>query len=120
MVRRDLNATNRILWDFIFGHLIHLHLVFIDCNNQNMIAVIAVRPNVILSRRYPFSPQIEPCVFIFEQNIGYCGKNNVFSIAFECVLKRYLQKEKQVEQFLIETAAYRRFVPIGGWSTKQA
>jgi hypothetical protein len=29
-------------------------------------------------------------------------------------LKRYLQNEKQVEQFFIEAAAYRRFALIGG------
>jgi hypothetical protein len=26
MTRRDLDATDRILWDFVSGHLIHLHL----------------------------------------------------------------------------------------------
>jgi hypothetical protein len=65
MARRGLDATYRILWDFISGHLMHFHLVYLYRRNQNMIAVVAVRPNVILGRQYLFSPRIEPIVFIF-------------------------------------------------------
>jgi hypothetical protein len=31
------------------------------------------------------------------------------------VLKKYSQKEKQIELFFIETAAYGREARIGGW-----
>jgi hypothetical protein len=32
-------------------------------------------------------------------------------------LKDIYKRTKQVEQFLIETAAYRRRAPMGGWGT---
>jgi hypothetical protein len=38
---------------------------FVKRHNQNMIAVVAVRPNVILGRQHLFSPQIKPFIFIF-------------------------------------------------------
>jgi hypothetical protein len=34
-------------------------------HKQDMFAIIAVRPNVILGQQYLFSPQIEPSIFIF-------------------------------------------------------
>jgi hypothetical protein len=54
MTRQDLNATERILWDFISGYSMHRAQVYIYRNNQNLIAIVAVRPNVILSRQYLF------------------------------------------------------------------
>jgi hypothetical protein len=65
MTRRDLNEADRILWDFIFGHLMHLSLIYIYHNNQNMITIVAVRPNDIIGWQYLFSGQIEPLVFFF-------------------------------------------------------
>jgi hypothetical protein len=69
ITRWDLDATDRILCYFISGHLMHLHLVYIYRNNQNMIAIVAVRPNAILGRQSLFSPQIEPFLFVFWQNM---------------------------------------------------
>jgi hypothetical protein len=113
MKRRDLDATSRILRDFISGHLMHLHLVHIYRYNQNMIANVAVRLNVILGQEYLFSPQIKPTIIIVWQNITYCSKKRPFLLSFNLPLQRYLQKKKQVEQFLREAAAYRREAPIG-------
>jgi hypothetical protein len=39
--------------------------VYIYRINKSMIAIVAVRPNVILGRQYLFSPQKELSVFIF-------------------------------------------------------
>jgi hypothetical protein len=50
--RRDLDATDRFLWNFISGYLMHLHLVHLYRSNQNMIAIVAVRPNVIRGRQF--------------------------------------------------------------------
>jgi hypothetical protein len=65
-------------------------------NKQNMIAIVAVRPNVTLSRWYLFAPQIEPSVFIFEQTMPYSSKSIPFPLRFNYVLRRYLRKEKTV------------------------
>jgi hypothetical protein len=54
MTCRDLDGTDGILWHFISGHLMHLHLASIYQNKPNMIAGIVVRPNVILGRQYLF------------------------------------------------------------------
>jgi hypothetical protein len=59
-----------------------------------MIAIVAVRPNVILGRQYLFSPQIEPSIFIFWENMTYCSKSIPFLLRLNYVLKRCLQKEK--------------------------
>jgi hypothetical protein len=64
MTRRGLDVTGRILRDLISGHLMHLHLIHIDCNNQSTIAIIAVHPNVILGRQYFFSRQIKSSFFL--------------------------------------------------------
>jgi hypothetical protein len=39
---------------------------------------------------------------------------HTFPISFKYVKKRYLEKEKHVEQLPVETAAKRRETPIGG------
>jgi hypothetical protein len=120
MTRRDLDATDRILWDFISGHWIHLHLVYIYRHNQNMIGIIAVRPNVILGWESLFSPPRAPSVF-FSGKIWHIETKSVpFLLLLNHGLKRCLWKEKQVEQFLIETAAYRRKALTGGWWTRRA
>jgi hypothetical protein len=59
-----------------------------------MIAIIAVRPNVIRGRQYLFSPQIEPPVFIFWQNMIYCSKKYLFPIAFKLCFKDIFGKGK--------------------------
>jgi hypothetical protein len=94
MTHRDLDATYQILWDFISGHLMHLHLVYIYCYNQNMITVVAVRPNVILCRQYLFSPQIAPSIIIVWQNITYCSKKWPFSIKFQFAFAEIFIKGK--------------------------
>jgi hypothetical protein len=101
MMRRDLNATGRILWDLISGHWIHLHLVYIYRNNQNMIVIVAVRPNVILGRHYLFSRQIEPSVLILWQNMRYCSNNYPFSTAFKlCFREIFAKGENRSSNFL--------------------
>jgi hypothetical protein len=35
-----------------------------------MITIVAVQPNVIVGRQYLFSPQIEPSIFIFWENMA--------------------------------------------------
>jgi hypothetical protein len=79
-----------------------------------MISVVAVRPNVILGRHYPFSPQIELSIFIFSQNIIDWSKTHPFSIAFKLCFKDMFAKGKYVEQLLIKRAAHWRGAPIGG------
>jgi hypothetical protein len=80
-----------------------------------MTSIVAVRPNIILGQQYLFSSQIEPSVFIFWQNMTYCSKKYPLSVTFNLHLERYLQKNEQVEQFLIEITTYRREAPTGGW-----
>jgi hypothetical protein len=63
-------------------------------HRTNMIAIVAVQPNVILGRQYVLSQQIEPDVFALWQNITYSGKNIPFLLSLNDVLKRYSQKEK--------------------------
>jgi hypothetical protein len=48
--------------------------VYIYRHKQNMIAIVAVRPNVLLGRQYLFCPQIKPFIFIFWENMTYCSK----------------------------------------------
>jgi hypothetical protein len=91
----------------------HLHLVGICRHNQNMIAIVTVRPNVILCREYPVSPQIAPSVFIAWENMTYWSKTCPISITFKLWFEHIFAK--QIEQFLIEAGVYRRFTPIGGW-----
>jgi hypothetical protein len=59
-----------------------------------MIAIVAVRPNVILGRRHLFSPQREPSVFFFWQNMAYCRKKCPFSTAFKLRFKEIFAKGK--------------------------
>jgi hypothetical protein len=92
--RRDLNGTDRIVWDFISGHLMPHHLVYIYRHNRNMIAVVAVRPNVILGQQYLSSPQIEPSIFVFWENLTYCSKKYSFSISFKLYQTRRFAKGK--------------------------
>jgi hypothetical protein len=61
--------------------------VYIYRNKHNMIAIVGVRPNVILGRQYLFSPQTEPSVFMFWENMTYCSKKNPFAPAFKLRLK---------------------------------
>jgi hypothetical protein len=55
--------------------------VYVYHNTQNMTAIVAVRPNVILGRQYLFSPQIEPPVF--GQNTTDYSKKYSLSTAFK-------------------------------------
>jgi hypothetical protein len=91
---RDLDATDRILSDFIFDHLMHIHLADICRNNSNMIAIVAVQPNLILGRQYLFAPQIEPSVVICWQNMTYWSKRCPFSFALKLRFKEIFTKEK--------------------------
>jgi hypothetical protein len=59
-----------------------------------MIAIVSTRPSIILGRQYLWSPQTEPSIFIFWENITYCSKKYHFFTAFQLRFKRYLQKEK--------------------------
>jgi hypothetical protein len=94
VTRRDLDAAHQILWDFISGHWMHLHLVDIYRHNQNVIAVVAIRSNIILDRQYLFAPRIEPSAF-FSGKIWYIvAKSIPFLLCLNYVLKTYLQKEK--------------------------
>jgi hypothetical protein len=68
--------------------------VYIYLHNQNMIAIVAVRPNVILDRQYLLSPQTEPSVFIFWENMTYCSKKYSF-IAFQLCLKEIFAKSRK-------------------------
>jgi hypothetical protein len=68
-MRRDLDETDRILWDFISGHLTHLDMLSIYRISQNMIAIVTVRPNVILGRQYLFSLAIEPFFFADRKSV---------------------------------------------------
>jgi hypothetical protein len=63
-------------------------------NKQSMIAIVAVRLNVILGRQYPFAPQIEPSVLIFWENMTYCSKKHLFSITFKLYFKEVFAKGK--------------------------
>jgi hypothetical protein len=93
MTPRDRDVADRVLRAFISGYLMHLHLVYIYCNNQSMIAIVAVRPNVILSRQYRFPQQKAPFIFIFWQNVTYCSKSIPFLLRLNYVLKTHSQKE---------------------------
>jgi sensor histidine kinase regulating citrate/malate metabolism len=42
MTRRDMDATDRTLYDFISGHSMHLCLVSTYRTHQNMIGIVAV------------------------------------------------------------------------------
>jgi hypothetical protein len=59
-----------------------------------MIALVAVRPNIIVDRQYLSSPQIEPFIFIFCENMTYYSKTIPFLLRLNYILKRHLQKEK--------------------------
>jgi hypothetical protein len=72
----------------------HLHLVYIYRQNQSMVAIVGVRPNVIRGRQYLLSPQIAPSVFIFWENTTYCRKKYPLLLLLTYDLKKSLQKEK--------------------------
>jgi hypothetical protein len=72
----------------------HLYLVSIYRHNENTIALVAVRPNAIVDRQHFSSPQIEPSIFIFWENMTYCSKNYPFSIAFKFRFKGIFTKGK--------------------------
>jgi hypothetical protein len=59
-----------------------------------MIAIGAVRPNVILDRQHRFSPQIEPYIFFCGQNMTYCNAKHPFSVAFQFHAKEIFTKAK--------------------------
>jgi hypothetical protein len=59
-----------------------------------MTAVVAVRPNVILGRQYLLSPQIEPSIFIFWENIPSYSQKYLFSIEFQSALTEIFAKGK--------------------------
>jgi hypothetical protein len=68
--------------------------VYIYRRKQNMIAIVAVRLNVILGRQYLFSPQMEPSIFIFWENMTDCRKNYPFSTVFKLCFKEMFAKGK--------------------------
>jgi hypothetical protein len=68
------------------------HLIYIYSNNQNMIVVVAVQPNVILGRQYTFAPQTEPSIFIFWHNMTCCSKTYRFSTALKLPFKEIFAK----------------------------
>jgi hypothetical protein len=59
-----------------------------------MIAIVALRPNVILSRQCLFSPQTEPPLFIFWANMTNYSKKYPFATAFKFGLKEIFAKGK--------------------------
>jgi hypothetical protein len=68
-----------------------------------MIAIIAVRPNVILGRQDLSSPQIKSYVFLFWDNMTSYGKNYSISLAFELRSKEICAKaKKQIEQLMMK------------------
>jgi hypothetical protein len=54
-------------------------------------------------------------LFSFLAKYDTLQQKHPFQLRLNYALKRYSQKEKQVELFHTETATYRRFAPIGGW-----
>jgi hypothetical protein len=63
-------------------------------SNQNMIAIVVVRPNVILGRQDLFSPQIELSVCLFWENMTYYRKNYPFSPTFKLCSNKLFAKGK--------------------------
>jgi hypothetical protein len=59
-----------------------------------MIAIVAVRSNVILGRPIFFSPQIEPSIVIFWENMTDCSIRYPFSTEFKLCLKETFTKGK--------------------------
>jgi hypothetical protein len=55
---------------------------------------LAVRLNAILGRQYRFSPQIEPSVFVFWENMTYYSNSIPVPVRLNYVVKRYLQNKK--------------------------
>jgi hypothetical protein len=94
---RPMNpGTDWILWGFIYGRWMHLRLVSIYRNHQNIIVIVAVRPNLILGRQHHLSPQIESSVFIFWRNMIYYSENYPFSIAFTSCFQEMFAKGQGV------------------------
>jgi hypothetical protein len=70
----------------------HFHLVYIYRKNQNMIALVAVRPNGALGRQYLSSPQTEPSIFTLWENMTDCRKRYPFSTVFKLRFKEIFTK----------------------------
>jgi hypothetical protein len=62
-------------------------------DDQHMIAIVAVQPNILLGRQYLLSPPIEASILIFWQTMTYCGKSIPLIMRSNCALNRFLQKE---------------------------
>jgi hypothetical protein len=58
-----------------------------------MISIVAVQPTVILRRQYLFSPQIEPYIFFFWENMTYHNKKYPFSIEIRSAFAEIFAKE---------------------------
>jgi hypothetical protein len=65
-----------------------------------MIAIVAVRPNVLRGPQYLFCPQKEPSIFIFGQKIMCCGEKHLFFIELKSVFTEVLAKGKIGPVFL--------------------
>jgi hypothetical protein len=83
----------------------HRHLVYIYRNNQNMTAIGAVRPNVILGQQYLCSPEIETSIFISCQNLEHCRKSILFLLGLNHIFKEIFAKEKTGRTFSVRDGA---------------
>jgi hypothetical protein len=109
-----MEACRAEVWVRPTGFCVILYLVT-ECTDvwstsiviiKNMIAIVAVRPNVVLGRSYLFLMN-KRIRFSVRVNNGIMSQKYPIAVAFNFRLKELLTKEKPLELFLIETAAYR-------------
>jgi hypothetical protein len=100
---------------------VHLHLVSIYQNNQNMIRIIAVRPKVVLGWSYLFFSWIEEFHFHFSLTMGSCYKEYPIAITFKLCFKEILAKWKtsQADSSMEEAAHFGSISErmLIGWRT---
>jgi hypothetical protein len=104
MIRRYLDATERILWDFISGHLMHPHLIVPLDPRSVLIVTIKTWPlSSWLSRtlfsvdRIFFSADRTNC-FYFLGKYGILYQKHPFSVTFQFGLKEIVTRERNISR----------------------
>jgi hypothetical protein len=127
MTYRALDVTDRILWDFLSGHLMHLQLIVHSDRRSTSFVLIKtwslsswVGPMLFSVNHIFLCHEQKDSIFIWCQQWNDVTTGILLLLRLNCVLKRSSQKEKQIKLFLLEMAAYRCLAPIRGWSKTYA
>jgi hypothetical protein len=100
MTRRDLDATDRILCDFISGHLMHLHRIGRSDTRSTSIVINKTWSlssqfgRTLFSATVPFFSADRTVYFIFWENMTHSSQKYTFSTAFKLRFRDIFAKWK--------------------------